>query len=429
MLKPAAKQENLPEYFFHDASVPVLQSWWQHWPIMASIFFHLGALWLFNTLFYELPVPERWKSQVFILLVLSFFSSFYAYVRAERKSALAAKAVQAIIHLVLAIPNSRLIILNAVLLLVFACDLSVTVSRKRLLLVQIGYTALMLLPQLPIPLWQGQSLTALPHTRTLFIIWGAIIIIVNLAIAQWTQTRREMENYIQRLVRAVAQLSNANHEFQEYAEKASQQSMELERLRISREIHDTVGYTLVNLIMVMEAAKVTGLDPKTLLSLLEQAREQAQNGLSEMRNAMRNLRNLNLPELIGRNRFAKLARVFEKATGVSVLVHYGNTPDTFGDKIDEIVYRMLQEGLTNAIRHGHASAIEVHFWIHGNNELSISIVDNGSGASTVVPGVGMEGMKERLKTVGGVLTAFNNPVGFNLKALIPLLENQGSSAI
>jgi signal transduction histidine kinase len=118
-------------------------------------------------------------------------------------------------------------------------------------------------------------------------------------------------------------------------------------------------------------------------------------------------------------RIADVARIFERATKVSVHVHYGNAPPSFGSAVDEVVYRTVQESLTNALRHGNATEISVNFWVV-DGAVRISISDNGEGSKEIVPGVGLAGMTERLAQLGGTMKAENLPFGFHVLAEIPL---------
>ena len=79
----------------------------------------------------------------------------------------------------------------------------------------------------------------------------------------------------------------------------------------------------------------------------------------------------------------------------------------------------MQEGLTNAFRHGRATKIEVQFWAT-TELLTINILDNGMGAFKFNKGMGISGMEERLSRIGGTLEAGNISDGFQISAFIPL---------
>ena len=110
-----------------------------------------------------------------------------------------------------------------------------------------------------------------------------------------------------------------------------------------------------------------------------------------------------------------------KDTHIKVSVHFSNVPWYFGGEIDPVVYRIVQEGITNAIRHGNATEIAVHLSLDAG-QITVTINDNGGGAEDIVEGIGLSGIKERLRHVDGEVSAGNIRGGFRLCARIPLRE-------
>jgi signal transduction histidine kinase len=237
--------------------------------------------------------------------------------------------------------------------------------------------------------------------------------------------RRQNEE-ITRIDATVRALSEANLDFQDLATRVQRETEEQERKRIAREIHDIVGHTLTNIQMMMEAATdIARSGSEGLEDLLLKSRNQAQRGLLETRRAMRNLREVSKVHVSGMQRIADLARIFENATKVSVRLHGGNAPESFGARVDDAVYRMIQECLTNALRHGNATEITVSFWVV-EAAVRVSIADNGRGSKEIVPGVGLAGMTERIAHLGGTMKAENTPFGFLVLAEIPLERERAS---
>ena len=91
--------------------------------------------------------------------------------------------------------------------------------------------------------------------------------------------------------------------------------------------------------------------------------------------------------------------------------------------MDDLVYRTVQEGLTNSFRHGRATWVTISLQIH-MHVLSVTITDNGTGAKQITPGIGMNGMRERLAKSGGTLTYGNVIRGFRICADIPLATEE-----
>ncbi len=218
---------------------------------------------------------------------------------------------------------------------------------------------------------------------------------------------------------AVTNLSAANREFQAYSQGLESKSASAERSRITRELHDTVGYALTNVIVMMDAGKVMAASGGSGLGqLLEDARTHAEDALQETREILYRLRSLREVPLEGLRAIAQLVRSFGEATGVRTRLNYGNVPFSFGRDIDAAVFRLVQEGLTNAFRHGRATEVTVSLWQH-EAEISLAVRDNGQGAADLTDGIGLAGMKERLAPLGGSLQAANVEGGFELRAAIP----------
>jgi len=230
----------------------------------------------------------------------------------------------------------------------------------------------------------------------------------------------QQRTYIVRLEGAISQLTRANVGFQQYANIIEERSTVEERKRITREIHDTVGYTLTNIIMMMEDALLLSDGNSTeLRRLFQQTRDQAQTGLNETRRALRLLRAAETPRLSARHFVGRIVEAFEKATNVDIAVEYGNLADTYGDDIDRFICHMLQEGMANAFRHGKAERIRIYFW-QSDSELIVTVHDNGQGCADIVEGIGLSGMKERIFIFEGQFKAENVVDGFQICARIPV---------
>ena len=221
----------------------------------------------------------------------------------------------------------------------------------------------------------------------------------------------------------IDRLANANLGFQEYASLLEQETTRAERLRLSREIHDSAGYSLTTLKMLFEAAK--GLivkNPSQLDSLMSEGARISQEALQEIRFVLHELRGKEEPLPEGMRLVVLLVRNFERASGIKVRVELTNTKASYGHRVNSTLYRMVQEGLTNAFHHGRATKVSVILSeVEGN--ISIRIQDNGSGSLTVKKGIGLSGMEERVAEAGGWMQFRTQDKGFEISALIPIQED------
>ena len=226
-----------------------------------------------------------------------------------------------------------------------------------------------------------------------------------------------------RLHASVLQLTGANTEFLEQANTASEESAVLERHRITRDLHDVVGQTLTNIIMMMDAALHRSVhEPEETVKLLRWIRKQAQTGLQETRGILYELRAVRPARIRGLKAFKALVETFSRLSRIKTKVEWGNLPWTFDPAQETAVYHLVQESLSNAFRHGSASQIDLHFHVD-RGVLHIMVRDNGKGGPDAALGLGQRGMEERLARWGGSVSFQSEPYGYVVTAALPFVEN------
>jgi len=251
---------------------------------------------------------------------------------------------------------------------------------------------------------------------------GAILIIVSGLAGMLRQSIDEFEEFSQRqqhLSSTIDHLTVANVGFQRVVQDIAEKTKQEERERITRDIHDSIGYTVSNLIVMLDAA--TGLvrsDPDRAVEIMQSARTQADRGHAEIRRALHILRTLQDTDIYGLRNLDRITSAFSDATGVDVTVDFGNLKHRYDGMIESAIYRFVQEGMANAFRHGKATRIETRMF-QTEREIVVSVEDNGVGAEKIVEGIGIVGMRERLSQVDGTISFENNSQGFRITARIP----------
>jgi Signal transduction histidine kinase len=222
---------------------------------------------------------------------------------------------------------------------------------------------------------------------------------------------REAKDVMRRL--AEAQLG-----YLEFARTAGRRSSTDERNRLSAELHDTIGYTLTNLEMILEAgADLVDADREKLKDLLETGLSQVRASMIETRRALYLIRSQE-DRLLFLNAVQELASVFGKTTGMEVSIDYGAFPRACGEEIESALYHFIQEGLVNAFSHGRAKRVKVYLGVDPEN-LRVSIIDDGIGAQEIVEGIGILGMRERFGRLGGTISIELPVDGFKITATVP----------
>ena len=193
-----------------------------------------------------------------------------------------------------------------------------------------------------------------------------------------------------------------------------------ERTRIAREVHDILAHTLTAVHAQLSGAlAVRDLDPGRSVRLIEGARGLTEAGLGDLRRSISELREHAALPLVDRVR-GLLGAI--EATGMRVeLVIDGHADEP--PEVASAAFRAVQECITNAIRHGAASRVQV-LLAYSAAELHLVVEDDGRGAVHLVPGLGLRGLTERVTSLGGNL-AITSPAGTGVRVEIRLPLDEG----
>jgi signal transduction histidine kinase len=246
---------------------------------------------------------------------------------------------------------------------------------------------------------------------------------IALTLSVYTHQREDnirLRAYIDQLEDNVTSLTRANYLSQDYAREVEEESRAAERRKMTRDIHDAVGYTLTNSIMMMEAAKVMlRAEPDRVGGYIESIRRNTENGLAEIKRILREVRARESPPPTVNWGMKRLIQVFATSTGTEVVEELGNTSWQALVTHSDCVYHFVQEALVNAFRHGRATRVTIMLWDHGP-EIRVSVADNGVGSvATPQPNIGISGMVERAQAVGGRLMINNHVGGFEITLAVP----------
>ena len=196
-----------------------------------------------------------------------------------------------------------------------------------------------------------------------------------------------------------------------------------ERNRIAREIHDTVGHTLTTVLMEMEAGeRLLKTDQALAIEKLGLAKAQVRQGLNDIRSSVRTLQSGK--EILDFTESLKLLiSEFTKHGDICIREDISRLPPLDQNQ-EKALYRALQEGLTNGIKHGGSTAF-VFILRYENNNVKFLLQDNGSGTDSIVPGFGLTSMHERIKELGGIFSVNSIPgEGFSIQISIPVVKEE-----
>ncbi|MGW1343047.1 sensor histidine kinase [Kribbella sp. NPDC002412] len=209
-------------------------------------------------------------------------------------------------------------------------------------------------------------------------------------------------------------------------EAAARVAVAEERGRIARELHDVVAHAVSVMVLQVGAVRhrmpVTDTEDRETLSNVEQA---GRTALAEMRRLLSAMRQDGEElELLPHPGLHNLDSLVDdvRAAGLPVKVEIRGEPFPLPPGLDLSAYRIVQEGLTNALKHSRASQAEVDV-DYSATELVLEVRDDGPGGPSAEAGLGhgLVGVRERVKIFGGDMTAgAAQSGGFVLRARLPL---------
>ncbi|HEX6867900.1 MAG TPA: histidine kinase [Candidatus Limnocylindrales bacterium] len=242
---------------------------------------------------------------------------------------------------------------------------------------------------------------------------------VVLALGDWARTRRQY---------AAAIEENARLQEAERDER-SRRAVQDERERIARELHDIVTHH-VSVIVIQAGAGLTALDrrPDAARTALQAIDHTGREALTDMR---RMLGMLGEADAAGEGRapmpgLERLGELMEevRAAGLPVELSIDGVPRPLDAGVELAAYRIVQEALTNALKHARGARARVRI-AYGPRAIDISVTDEGGAGDRDLGqasggGRGLIGMRERVAMYGGDLEAGPTPTGFRVHAQLPV---------
>jgi two-component system, NarL family, sensor histidine kinase YdfH len=241
-----------------------------------------------------------------------------------------------------------------------------------------------------------------PVISTLLINGGFIVLFMVVLNQQLAERQKAME--------LAESLESANAKLAASAAKIESLTLQNERQRMARELHDTLAQGVAGLVLQLEAVKAhLGADrTERAASIIEQALTRARTTLAESRAAIDDLRSApaNLSDAIRE----KVER-FQQATGIPCELNLSSGNHQVSPDIANHALSVLSEALTNIARHAQASQVTVKFSVQ-SQQLELEVRDNGRGFAvndeTGTGHYGLLGMRERARLTGGTLQIESN---------------------
>jgi signal transduction histidine kinase len=267
---------------------------------------------------------------------------------------------------------------------------------------------------------------ALPNgrDRAISILMPTLLLASIFVIGLQRRSQREylirLESLLAERERHLAELAAAHRQLELDALQAAALAAAEERNRIAREIHDVLAHSLTAIVIQAQALKrLIPADPRAAEEHADTVARLARNGLQEARRSVAALRT-EPTELDGLTSLERLVADFGRTTETNARLEITGEGAAPSPNVWATLYRVIQEALTNARRHGQAQRIDVKLAL--GNPIRLSIVDDGRArpGEAVVPGNGLSGMVERVVRLGGKLGYGPRPAGgFGIELELP----------
>ncbi|MCM3766057.1 histidine kinase [Neobacillus niacini] len=205
---------------------------------------------------------------------------------------------------------------------------------------------------------------------------------------------------------------------EQYSNRIEELTLLEERRRLSKDMHDTVGHVFTAIITSLDALPYIR-DTEEAQKYIQELSNLARKGLADLRHTIHTLP-LAEKGLTFLESCTELVDDFIKHTGTQVEIDTDGQERALGDLVKSSLIRCLQESLTNAIRHGRASQINVSIKFL-EEAIQIVIKDNGIGDDEIKYGFGLRSMSDRVLTVGGTFSVQSSQkLGTTVTCTVPV---------
>lgn len=212
--------------------------------------------------------------------------------------------------------------------------------------------------------------------------------------------------------------SQANRELNSYLALSEKIAEDRERKRIAREIHDTLGHALTGISAGIDAVKVlVDIDTNRAKEQLNNVSVVVRDGIRDVRGSLNKMRPGALENNTLKEALIKIIREYEAISNLEIHLRYEWDNIDLDISKEDIVFRVIQESITNSVRHGHAKTIWIEL-LEEDEAYVMTIHDDGVGFDELRYGYGLKQMQERLMIIGGSVR-FENRDGFYTHIEIP----------
>ncbi len=266
------------------------------------------------------------------------------------------------------------------------------------------------------------NIAARPHYELeTLIVLNLAYVSVAVLLDQYSRTQRrrlQLEAHYDSLKQQHHDLEETRRTVTDYAKKVEHYAQVEERNRIAHDLHDDLGHRLIRLKMMLEAAtRLPSEQQSRAMELTSEVRDQLGESMESLRATVRRLKPAGIES--AQYSLDGLLQQIARDSGIQVELLTEGAPYDLYPSEEIILYRNAQESITNAIRHGEATEVTITL-AFAPDSIAMTVRNNGKlpEQPELRRGLGLQGMEDRLRVVGGKLSISTEPV-FDIQTTLP----------
>jgi len=219
-------------------------------------------------------------------------------------------------------------------------------------------------------------------------------------------------------------LQRANIKLQQYALEVEALTASKERTMMAQELHDSVGHTLIALIMHLEfATKMCDTKPRKVKEVLVKSEYIAKSSISSLREAVNLLKEEREIKSFN-DSINSMINNLHMLNHIKFNFNADENMDNLSQAIKNSMYKTIKESITNSIKHGKATEININI-SRENNNINLISTDNGIGCNKIIKSNGLFGIENRVTSLNGSVNYFSNDkFGFGINICIPIVMEE-----
>jgi signal transduction histidine kinase len=220
------------------------------------------------------------------------------------------------------------------------------------------------------------------------------------------------------------EVSKLNKKLNQYALEVEELTASKERTMLAQELHDSVGHSLMALVMHLEFAKnMCDTNPEKVKDILIKSEDIAKSSISSIREAVSFLKEKREIESFN-DSIEDIMNNFLLLNNIKINFNSDEKLDNLSKIIKTSLYKTIKESITNSIKHGKATEINIII-SRENNNINLILTDNGIGCNKIIKSNGLLGIEDRVTSLNGSVNYFNDDTfGFGINICIPILMEE-----